>query len=328
MPYKTDSYFSINKRKYETWRLRFLDSVLTAISDFRPDIIISHHLFLLTSIIRQVWRGPLVGVCHGTDLRNLSKSQVFKDMTVNIKDLDLVFSLSNTQKKEISKIFDMDESKIEVLGGGYREDIFHKAEKSKDKIKVVYAGKFSSAKGVYELIAAFKKIENAKLIMVGAKDNEEYFKFRFLTRKLDAEVHKQLAQEKLAEIFTSSHIFVLPSYYEGLGLVCLEALASGMKVVTTKIKGLEELLGEEVLNSYEFEEVSLPRLKNLDEPYKEDIDSFVKRLRDKINLSIDRVVNGQYTDVSKIIEKHSWYNIASKIDKELVLLVKENSTNI
>lgn len=101
-----------------------------------------------------------------------------------------------------------------------------------------------------------------------------------------------------------------------------------MKVVTTKIKGLEELLGEEVLNSYEFEEVSLPRLKNLDEPYKEDIDSFVKRLRDKINLSIDRVVNGQYTDVSKIIEKHSWYNIASKIDKELVLLVKENSTNI
>lgn len=51
----------------------------------------------------------------------------------------------------------MDESKIEVLGGGYREDIFHKAEKSKDKIKVVYAGKFSSAKGVYELIAAFKK---------------------------------------------------------------------------------------------------------------------------------------------------------------------------
>lgn len=164
--------------------------------------------------------------------------------------------------------------------------------------------------------------------MVGAKDNEEYFKFRFLTRKLDAEVHKQLAQEKLAEIFTSSHIFVLPSYYEGLGLVCLEALASGMKVVTTKIKGLEELLGEEVLNSYEFEEVSLPRLKNLDEPYKEDIDSFVKRLRDKINLSIDRVVNGQYTDVSKIIEKHSWYNIASKIDKELVLLVKENSTNI
>lgn len=58
----------------------------------------------------------------------------------------------------------MDESKIEVLGGGYREDIFHKAEKSKDKIKVVYAGKFSSAKGVYELIAAFKRLKMLNLL--------------------------------------------------------------------------------------------------------------------------------------------------------------------
>jgi len=36
----------------------------------------------------------------------------------------------------------------------------------------------------------------------------------------------------------AADIYVLPSYYEGLGLIAIEALGCGMRVVVTEIEGL------------------------------------------------------------------------------------------
>ena len=71
-----------------------------------------------------------------------------------------------------------------------------------------------------------------------------------------------MPQEKLAELFRRSHLLILPSFYEGLALVLLEALACGCRLVSTNFPGLEEVLGE-LPGSY-CRLVDLPRLKSLD----------------------------------------------------------------
>ena len=51
---------------------------------------------------------------------------------------------------------------------------------------------------------------------------------------------------KLAQLFRSSDLVVYPSYYEGQGLIPLEAMASGTPVVTVNHGPLPEMVDDEV----------------------------------------------------------------------------------
>ncbi|MFD2328441.1 glycosyltransferase family 4 protein [Cohnella sp. GCM10020058] len=52
------------------------------------------------------------------------------------------------------------------------------------------------------------------------------------------------SQEQLASLYRQSHVFCMPSTYEGFGIPYLEAMASGTHVVTTANPGAEEVLGD------------------------------------------------------------------------------------
>lgn len=49
-------------------------------------------------------------------------------------------------------------------------------------------------------------------------------------------------REKIANYYRSSHVFVLPSYNEGMALAVLEAMGAGLPVVVTRTGGTEELV--------------------------------------------------------------------------------------
>ena len=75
--------------------------------------------------------------------------------------MDNVLALSNRQFKDIEEVFGISEEKIIDIGAGYNEKIFYPPEHypEKEKVELVYAGKFDDSKGFYELIKAFRKIE-------------------------------------------------------------------------------------------------------------------------------------------------------------------------
>ena len=54
--------------------------------------------------------------------------------------------------------------------------------------------------------------------------------------------HGQLSQPELAEVARRSTVCVLPSFYEGLPLVLVEALACGCRLVATELPGIVEEL--------------------------------------------------------------------------------------
>ena len=115
--------------------------------------------------------------------------------------------------------------------------------------QLLFVGRFSTNKGVSDLVAAMKTIlkemAGARLALVGYGPEEETIRRAISSRGLQAEV-KLLGRVSRAEIPTymaSADLLVLPSIrVEGLGVVLLEALASGTAVVGTNVGGIPDIV--------------------------------------------------------------------------------------
>ena len=57
-----------------------------------------------------------------------------------------------------------------------------------------------------------------------------------------------IAREQIAAHYAAAHVFVLPSYNEGMSVAMLEALAAGLPLICTRTGGASELVQENGLN--------------------------------------------------------------------------------
>lgn len=325
MPYPSTRYLDLTDEMLIQWKASFSKKVLEAAKMFCPDYIICHHLWLLTALVAEQIRGiPIVAISHGTDLRQLEKVGRFAEEAVcGCGKVNLVFALNEHQKDKIAMNYGLEESRIVVVGGGFRQDIFYAGTKKikQSPIKIVYAGKLSYSKGVDSLIRAFDRIDgdDCELYLVGSGAGEEADRIRELGKLSRKKIFftGAVPQELLGEIFRGSDLFVLPSFYEGLSLVLIEALASGLRVVSSELSGLKEWLGNDICSSGAIEFVVLPQLVDVDKPVKSELPAFEDRLRQAITLqkqSILAEVPLDHTLIQNNIQRLSWESIFQKIE--------------
>lgn len=328
MPYKSTKYSEMDEEMFKLWEKAFRKMIDMAIDEFNPDIIISHHLWTLSSFIKRNYANiPMASISHGTDLRQLKNSPRYKEYVLKgCKNIDMIFALNEFQKKEIIKEYDIDEEKVRVIGGGYDSSIFYPKENKKtmDKLRLVYAGKLSFSKGIPSLIKAYNKLDMDKdsieLIIVGSGSGNEERKIKEAAKSSRYKIifTGEVPQKKVGDIFRKCDIFILPSYYEGLSLVTIEALACGLKVVATEIPGLKSWLGDEINNSGIIEYVELPKMFETDIPEEEELPKFEKRLKAAIEKQIYSL--SEYDsykkdeNVSEKIRKMSWSGIFENIE--------------
>ena len=197
-----------------------------------------------------------------------------------------------------------------------------------DFIKFLYAGKMSHAKGVYELIAAFsalyKKDPAVRLDLVGTAEAE--LKALLNSEAVPAQAIRLFdveSQKELASHLRRSDVFVLASYYEGLGLIAIEALASGVALVTNDLPALSQQLLPHVGSTELISWVELPRLRNLDEPYVEDVPAYVARLSSAMEEQAlqARQRDDEKENLAQAVQVFSWESLAAK----LVQIIKDLS---
>lgn len=323
MPYKSTRYIDLTDSMLEKWNAEFKEVIENAIIEFKPDLIITHHLWLSTSVVADLSKGiKTIGVCHGTDIRQLLNNPIYKSRVINgCKELDLILSLSDMQKMEIEELYNITSDKIKVVGGGYREEYFYRPEEivCNSRIRLIYAGKLSRAKGLISLIKVFKKIQRVHdidLIIAGEGVGKEEEHIRALGGDDNIQFLGEVSQKELGEIFRNADIFVMPSFYEGLSLVTLEALASGLLVVATEIPGLKSFLNGEIIENGIIEFVPLPVMVEVDQPLEDSLEKYERILGQAIERQIERCRDGSRLkgNVINIIEEKSWKNIFNDIE--------------
>ncbi len=154
---------------------------------------------------------------------------------------DKLITVSNATKRKM-EFFGM--KNISVIPNGIE---LKKYKRSKKEKTVLYIGRLVKYKHVDELIKVMSKIQKRydyKLKIIGM--GEEYENLRELSKKLNVDVKFYgFASErtKLDEL-SKAEIFVNPSTVEGFGIVLLEAMASGCKVVAKPLDAYEFCNGE------------------------------------------------------------------------------------
>jgi len=250
MPYPSRTFRSLSPADIESYLERFRSAINAAVSCFKPDVIHTHHLWLVSSTIKDLAPEiPVAVSCHGSDLRQFHQCpNLCSAVADGCRKIERVCCLTASQQNEIAALYGIDKARIEIVGGGYDDTIFnphHRTTGIKKPCTIIYAGKLSSAKGVPWLLRALKSLEHMAfhLHLVGSGYGPEYHQCIEEAKSLGSQVtiHGPLAQEELAGLMRLSDIFILPSLFEGLPLVVLEALACGCKVITTDLPGCREI---------------------------------------------------------------------------------------
>ena len=292
MPYPSTRYRDLTPSMLKAFERAFAAAIDRAVAEFRPDLVLCHHLYLVTALARECVRGvPVVAVCHSTDLRQLRSHTLERDRIVSaVRRLDAVFALHAEQAEQIGLVCGVDADRIHVIGTGYDHRVFCRdASVARQPGSLVYVGKICFKKGVESLVRAVSLpiddgVRPSGLVLVGGRgDDAEYARIERLTAASDVPVTLagRLDSDGLVRAYRSSDVFVLPSFYEGLPLVTIEALACGCKVVATDLPGVRPWM-EAMLPGAPVTWVASPRMTDVDTPVAADLPLFERALADAI----------------------------------------------
>jgi glycosyltransferase involved in cell wall biosynthesis len=119
-------------------------------------------------------------------------------------------------------------------------------------LRVLCVGRLIERKGQHHLIDAVKRLTDegidVRLDLVGTGDARSANEEQANRLRLGDRVRflGYVPREEIAEHYAAAHVYVLPSYNEGMSVALLEAMASGLAVVVTPTGGTPELVEPEV----------------------------------------------------------------------------------
>lgn len=250
MPYPSTRYRDFTPAMTDQFSAAFHGAVKRAVEELDPDVILCHHLYLLTALVRDWFPERRVcAVCHGTDLRQLESHPLRRDwIRERIPKLRRIFALHQGQKEEIREIFGCSDAQVSVVGAGYDNTIFFSRPKPagiKSVKQITFAGKVTERKGIFSLLRSLERLpyqpDELRVMLAGGHGDQEEYEFiqaQARASKYPVRLLGPLAQRELAEVFRNSDVFVLPSFSEGLPLVNLEAMACGCRVVCSDLPGI------------------------------------------------------------------------------------------
>ncbi len=115
---------------------------------------------------------------------------------------------------------------------------------------LLFVGHEFGRKGLAFAIEALKQLEDDVCLLAVGSDNPA--PYRRLLPNGDKRLFFAGARRDLPAFYAAADAFVLPTAYETFSLVCMEALASGVPVLATKVGGIEDYL-QDGFNGYGIE---------------------------------------------------------------------------
>ncbi|MCL1971268.1 MAG: glycosyltransferase family 4 protein [Candidatus Bathyarchaeota archaeon] len=177
-----------------------------------------------------------------------------------IKRANRIIAVSDFTRQELKKYYNIPENRIHVIHNGVDTNKFQPA-KDKQKIKtelglnpndhiILSVGRLYARKGLFTLIdtlsTVIKQFPNTKLVISGKGQSNEMTKLHTHAKHLAVEKNILFTgyypDQKLPKLYQAADIFAFSTFYEHHPFAILEALATGLPVVTTTVGGIAETI--------------------------------------------------------------------------------------
>ncbi|MDA9056833.1 N-acetyl-alpha-D-glucosaminyl L-malate synthase BshA [Flavobacteriaceae bacterium] len=195
---------------------------------------------------------PFVTTLHGTDITLVGSHPFYKTaVTFSINKSDAVTSVSQNLKDDTQRLFNT-KKEIQVVPNFIDIDKYKNTYKDCDrdllalpKERVItHVSNFRPVKRIADVIEIFYRIQKvlpAKLMMVGEGPERKEAELLCETYKIEDKVVFLGNSSEVDKILCFSDLFLLPSQTESFGLAALEAMASGVPVISSNSGGIPEV---------------------------------------------------------------------------------------
>lgn len=172
----------------------------------------------------------------------------------SLKRFKIAIAVSNRIKEEVVNFYGAPPEMVIVIPNGVDLQEFQPSKSTfvKENVRKMHSIPFESPlllfvghsfrwKGLQHIIEAMPKMKESYLLVAGGGDSSS---FRRLSDKLGVEDRVVFAGpvKEVNELYAASDLFVFPTIWEGSPKVCLEAMASGLPVLATKVGGVEDYM--------------------------------------------------------------------------------------
>jgi glycosyltransferase involved in cell wall biosynthesis len=254
-----------------------IGSLLEELGDFKPDIVHTHHPFLMgETALRFAYERevPLVFTHHSLYEENVGDSETIKKFVTELATgfancCDYVIAPSESVAEMIKERGVKTQVAVIPTGlhlnqyKGTSENFRAESKIPKDAFVVGYVGRLSPEKNLPFLaraVASFlKKEKEAIFLVVGSGPSEAELLSSLKEFKVENQLRLvgELKGEKLIQAFQAINVFAFSSHSETQGMVLSEAMAAGTPVVGVDASGVRDIIRDKIngrLVSHEDEE--------------------------------------------------------------------------
>jgi glycosyltransferase involved in cell wall biosynthesis len=233
-----------------------------------PTVFHAHDWLSLDSArqLKYQYKLPIVATLHATEWGR--HGGIFSDASRYISEQEYwltyeawrLIVCSEFMKSEAVRLFNCPSDKIDVIYNGVKAEKFQFewSDESAQHMRVTYAdpdekivlfvGRFVREKGIQVLLSAAHSVlaeyPKTRFVIAGSGGNREQFEQFVRWSGLGDRVTFAgfVGGTKLHQLYRCADCTVFPSLYEPFGIVALEAMASGVPVVTSDAGGLNEVV--------------------------------------------------------------------------------------
>jgi colanic acid/amylovoran biosynthesis glycosyltransferase len=198
--------------------------------------------------VKKIFGTSLSLMIHGPDEFDDVRGQ---SLAEKIAKADFLFCIGSFARSQAMRLSDPAHwAKIEIARLGV--DPAHyapaPARRSEGPFHVLCVGRLVAAKGQHVLVDAAQRLiaggHDLRVTLVGSGPEESGLRAAVDAAGLQAHIRLTgaLNQDEVRRLYGEADAFVLPSFAEGIPVVLMEAMASGVPCVTTRITGIPELI--------------------------------------------------------------------------------------
>ncbi len=208
---------------------------------------VSYPAGFIARIVHYIYNIPYLITEHMGPIESLFRSPIHKWMVISaLKKAKVIIAVSNAAKKRIVKYTS---STIRVVPNFIDPKKFRLSASAKKVKNIGFLGGLNNKKKNLDvLLNAFAKLQNKNLTLHIGGTGKLLPYYQQMSKELG--IHEKcifyggIPPDQLVSFYSKIDLFVLPSKFESFGIVGIEALASGIPVISIKHAGPEDYIND------------------------------------------------------------------------------------